>query len=54
MNNKGGNTDDDVTETWIAACEEVLAGRAEDQATPTDWAKIRDVVIKDMALTVVA
>lgn len=49
-NNKGDNEDSVVEEAWIDACGEVLGDRDQDTATPAEWAKIRDIVIKDLAL----
>lgn len=48
---KGDNEDSVVEEAWIAACGEVANGRDEDTFTKTDWAKIRDIVIRDLSLT---
>lgn len=49
-NNKGGNEDSVVEEAWIAACAEVGGDKDEDKFTPEDWAKVRDLVKKDLAL----
>lgn len=47
---KGANTDAIIEETWLSACGEVGAGRQEAQFTTKDWAKIRNIVVKDLAL----
>lgn len=51
--NKGGNSDTVIEEAWLAACEEVIAsqGKDDESATRADWAKVRDTIIKDCALT---
>lgn len=49
---KGGNSDSDVEEAWISACGEVGGDKDEDDFTDADWAKVRDLVIKDLALDV--
>lgn len=51
---KGTNEDSVIQEAWIAACAEVGGDKDEAQFTPSDWAKIRDVVIRDCALSVAA
>jgi hypothetical protein len=48
---KGENEDSAIEEAWIAACGEVLGDRDQDTATNAEWAKIRDIVIKDLALS---
>lgn len=50
MGKKGANTDAIIEETWLAACGEVGDGRQEAQFTTGDWARIRDLVIRDLAL----
>ena len=50
ISRKGGNEDKVVEETWLAACGEIGAGRTEDKFTPQDWAKIRNIVVRDLAL----
>lgn len=47
---KGGNTDSDIEEAWIAACSEVGEDKDEADFTETDWAAVRDIVIRDLAL----
>lgn len=49
-NHKGGNTDAAIEEAWIAACSEVGEDKDEEQFTASDWAKVRDLVIKDLSL----
>lgn len=50
---KGGNSDTDVEEAWIAACDEVFGEDTdEDDATKEQWAKVRDIIIRDLALEV--
>lgn len=50
---KGGTTDQDMTDTWIAACQEVSGGTRPDSTfTPEEWAKVRDIVIRDLDLKV--
>jgi len=49
-NNKGDNSNTDIEKAWIDACTEVGGDKDEAEFTPTDWAKVRDLVIKDMAL----
>jgi len=50
--NKGGNSDSDVQDAWIAACEEVAPDKDEDDFTDGEWAKVRDIVIRDLSLDV--
>jgi hypothetical protein len=47
---KGSNTDDVIQDAWIAAGQEVADGRNDKDLTPTDWAKVRDIVIRDCKL----
>lgn len=47
---KGDTDDSTLAEAWMASCGEVTEGRDEDAFTPKDWAKVRDIVIKDLAL----
>jgi|GEM_PF-1801199 len=49
---KGDNEDGAVSDAWLAACGEIGGNRDEKDFTGADWAKVRDVVIKDLALTV--
>lgn len=50
---KGDNEDSVVQEAWMAACGEAAPGQADDsQFTPAIWARVRDLVIKDLALTI--
>lgn len=49
---KGDNSDTDVEEAWISACTEIGGTKDEDKFIDSDWAKVRNVVIKDMALTI--
>lgn len=50
--NKGDNSDSDVEDAWIAACNEVGEDKDEDDFTEEEWAKVRDIVIRDLALDV--
>lgn len=47
---KGDNDDTTVQDAWIAACAEVFEGRDDETGTPAEWAKIRDIVLKDLAV----
>lgn len=47
---KGDNDDATVQDAWIAACKEVGGERDEETFTPAEWAKIRDIVLKDLAV----
>lgn len=47
---KGETTDGDVEGAWLAACGEVGENKDEDKFTEEDWAKVRDIVLKDLAL----
>lgn len=47
---KGETTDTDVEEAWIAACGEVGENKDEDKFTEEDWAKVRDITLKDLAI----
>lgn len=49
---KGGNEDSVIEEAWIAACGEVGGDRDEDAFTDADWAKVRNIVIRDLSLDV--
>jgi len=49
---KGDNDDNVIAEAWIAACAEVGGDRTEDRFTGTDWAQIRDIIVRDLSLTV--
>lgn len=49
---KGGNEDSVIQDAWIAACGEVGPNYKDDsEFTAKDWAKVRDIVIKDLDLT---
>lgn len=48
--NKGENEDTVVEESWLSACTEVLGERDQDTTTPEEWAKIRDIALKDLAV----
>lgn len=50
IENKGSNSDDTIAEAWQAACQEVGENKNESDFTPTDWAKVRDIVIRDCSL----
>jgi chemotaxis protein histidine kinase CheA len=50
--NKGDNTDSAIEEAWIAACNEVGEDKDDDDFTNEEWAKVRDVIIRDLALDV--
>lgn len=45
---KGQNEDSVVEEAWIAAAAEIGADIEQDKFTPDMWAKVRDIVIKDL------
>jgi hypothetical protein len=47
--NKGQNEDTVVQDAWIDATNEVGGDRDEDTFTPGDWAKVRNIVLKDIA-----
>lgn len=47
---KGDNEDSVVEESWLSACTEVLGERDQDTTTPEEWAKIRDIALKDLAV----
>jgi hypothetical protein len=47
---KGDNDDSVVEGAWIDACKEVGGERDEETFTPAEWAKIRDICLKDMAV----
>jgi len=49
-NNKGDNSDTDIQKAWIDSCIEVGGDKDEAEFTPADWARVRDLVIKDLAL----
>jgi len=49
-NNKGDNSDTDIEKAWIDSCTEVGGDKDEAEFTPADWARVRDLVIKDLAL----
>ena len=51
-NNKGDNYDSAIEEAWIAGCEEVGPDKDEYDFTKKDWAKVRDIVVRDLALDV--
>lgn len=44
----GGNEAGVINDAWIAACSEVLGDKDEEQATESEWAKIRDTVVRDL------
>jgi hypothetical protein len=46
---KGDNEDQVVEEAWIAATTEVAGQKDQEQITPGEWAKVRDIVLKDLA-----
>lgn len=50
VENKGDNDDSAVEEAWIAACGEIGKDKDEDDFTDGDWAKVRNIVIKDLGL----
>lgn len=50
ISKKGDTADADLESAWLSACSEIGAGRQEAQFTTADWAKIRDITIKDLAL----
>ena len=51
-NNKGDNGDDAIEDAWISACNEVGEEKDEDDFTKAEWAQVRDIVIRDLALDV--
>lgn len=51
MEHKGENDDSVITDSFCSAMSEVADNRAEKDLTEKDWAKIRDTVIKDCALS---
>lgn len=46
---KGSNEDQVVEEAWIDACSEVGSDKEEADFTGADWARVRDIVLKDLA-----
>lgn len=48
---KGANEDGAIEDAWLAACNEVGADRNESDFTEADWAKVRNIVIRDLALS---
>lgn len=50
ITHKGDNEDPVVEEAWIAACGEVFGERDTDTGTGADWAKVRDITLKDLAV----
>jgi len=48
--NKGDNDDSVVEGAWIDACKEVGGERDEETFTPAEWAKIRDITLRDLAV----
>lgn len=48
-NNKGDNEDQVVEEAWISAVSEVAGDRQAENLTEKDWAKVRDITLKDLA-----
>lgn len=49
---RGEATDDAIADAWTATVSEVQTetGREESAFLPVDWAKVRDVVVKDLDL----
>lgn len=47
---KGENEDTTVEDAWMAATQEVGPDRNETDFNETDWAKVRDIIIKDLDL----
>ena len=47
--NKGDNEDQVVEEAWLAAMGEVSGDRQPEDLTNKDWAKVRDITLKDLA-----
>lgn len=50
VEHKGDNEDNVVTDAWISASGEIAGDRDEEALTPADWAKVRDTVLKDLAV----
>lgn len=54
MAHKGGNEDGNVADAWQAALAETVGedrAVADNDITEAEWAKVRDIVIKDLSLT---
>lgn len=49
---KGDIDDAAITDAWVTACGEIGGDRTEDQFAETDWASVRDAVIKTCKLVV--
>jgi hypothetical protein len=52
VEHKGDNEDGTIEDAWLAACSEVGEETPEDQFTDANWAKVRDLVIRDLSLSV--
>lgn len=44
---KGDVSDGELADAWLVACEEAGNGRIEDEFTTKDWARVRDIVLKE-------
>lgn len=51
---KGGNSDSDVQDAWISAVTEVGGDKDEDNFTDEEWAKVRNIVVRDLSLDTTA
>lgn len=49
IENKGDNEDQVVEEAWVSITSEVGGSKNEAEITPAEWAKVRDLVLKDLA-----
>jgi hypothetical protein len=52
-NHKGGNSDNDIEQAWIESVQEISGDNDnldESEFTEQLWAKVRDLVVKDLAL----
>jgi outer membrane biosynthesis protein TonB len=49
-NNKGDNEDGTVEDAWLSATSEVAANRDVSELSNADWAKVRDITLKDLAV----
>jgi len=47
---KGENSDGEIADAWLSATGEVGPNRDDTDFTKEDWAKVRDIVVKDMDL----
>jgi len=47
---KEGESDVDIESAWLEACTTVNADKDEDEFTDSEWAQVRDTVVKNLAL----